>query len=169
MWRWYAVFCRPGQDHRAELHFHNQGFETFRPKVRVTRPSRRKLNTRVESLFPRYLFLNLNDLTQSWAPIRSTRGAVGLVRLGDRVPAVPDTLIESLSEHMDGDGVVDLSAGVEFEKGDKVEIMEGPFAGHRALFQARSGNERVVVLLSLLQGESRVELPRRAIRNLQTA
>lgn len=168
MWQWYAVFCRPGQDQRAEIHFLNQGFETFRPKIRFTRRRNGTLRDRVDSLFPRYLFLRLEDLTQDWAPIRSTRGAVGLVRLGDQVPVVPEDLIESLKGRTDEQGIVDLSAGVDFKPGETVEIMEGPLAGFRGLFQARNGEERVVVLLNLMQGECRTELPRHAIRSLRT-
>jgi len=34
---WYAIYCKPREDERAELHLGLQDFEVFRPKHRVRR------------------------------------------------------------------------------------------------------------------------------------
>jgi transcriptional antiterminator RfaH len=73
MKRWYAVYCKPREDDRAERHFDRQQFEVFRPKHRVRRKQQGRMTTLVESLFPRYLFIHIDDIAQNRAPIRSTR------------------------------------------------------------------------------------------------
>ncbi|MGY6631645.1 MAG: transcription termination/antitermination NusG family protein [Wenzhouxiangella sp.] len=162
--RWHAVFCKPKQDAIAEEHLLHQGFEIFRPKTqtRIRRNGRRVLLT--ESMFPRYLFIHLDSQGEDWTPIRSTRGAVGLVRMGLHTPVIPDPVIQMLRERCDEQGVVNLAGQIDFQPNDLVEIIDGPCAGYRALFQSRSSEERVIVLLTLLQHERSVELEERCIR-----
>jgi transcriptional antiterminator RfaH len=161
---WHAVFCKPREDARAEENLLNQGFETFRPKTRVRRTLRGRRHLLVESMFPRYLFVRLSHSGEDWGPIRSTRGTVGLVRMGYETPIVPDLVIESLRRRCDEEGFIGLAGTIDYQANDLVEIIDGPCAGYRAVFQARTSQERVVVLLKLLQYERRVELADTSIR-----
>lgn len=161
---WHAIFCKPQQDERAEVNLLNQGYEIFRPKTRVRRTRNGRRRIMVESMFPRYLFAHLSHGGEDWAPIRSTRGAVGLVRLGLETPIVPDAVIEALRQRCSGDGIINLAGKIDYQPNDLVEIIDGPCAGYRALFQARTSAERVIVLLNLLQHERKVELADTAIR-----
>lgn len=161
---WHAVLCRPRQDAVAEENLLNQGFEIFRPKTRTRRSRAGRRRILLESMFPRYLFVRLCQTGEDWGPIRSTRGAVGLVRLGPHTPVVPDPIIDTLRQRCDDDGIISLSGAIVYQLNDLVDIIDGPCAGYRALFQARSSEERVVVLLKLLQHERTVELAESAIR-----
>jgi transcriptional antiterminator RfaH len=100
-------------------------------------------------MFPRYLFVHLSDETDNWGPIRSTIGVANLVRFGMQAARVPDSLIEIMNAR-EQDGVQAL-APPDFKPGDQVRIVEGVMAGYEALFQARTGKERVVLLLQLAQ------------------
>lgn len=162
--RWHAVFCKPQQDERAEMHLRNQGFETFRPKARQQKSYKGKRRTRIESLFPRYLFVRLSASGQDWAPIRSTRGAIGLVRNGQQAAQVPEAVIEDLQNRCDEHAVINLSGRIDYRPDEPVEIIDGPCAGYKALFQARTGAERVSVLLTLLNSQRVVEVADNAIR-----
>lgn len=162
--RWHAVFCKPRQDERAEMHLRNQGFETFRPRTREKRTRNGQRRVIVESMFPRYLFVQLAAGGQDWGPIRSTRGAVGLVRHGHEVAVVPDAVIHELRQRCDEDGIVRLTGCIDYQPDEAVEIIDGPCAGYRALFQARTGAERVAVLLTLLNHQRVVEVAEAAIR-----
>lgn len=157
--QWHAIFCKPRQDGLAEQQLLNQGFEIFRPKTR--QPARRRkgrVPNATQSLFPRYLFVRLHQSAEDWSPIRSTRGVVGLVHMGGHTPIVPESVIKLLRDRCDADGIMDLKGQIGYQPGDTVEIIDGPCAGYRALFEARSGAERVVVLLNILQHQRRVEL-----------
>jgi len=162
--QWHAVFCKPRQDARAEDHLRNQGFELFRPKVRTRAIRNGRARIRTESMFPRYLFVRLGHGVDDWSTIRSTRGAVGLVRLGGEAPIVPDAIIEELRRRCDTENVVNLAGAIDYRPDDPVEIIDGPCAGFHALFQARTGDERVIVLLQLLQQERPIELNENSIR-----
>lgn len=161
---WHAVFCKPRQDSRAEHHLRNQDFEVFRPKVRTRQRRAGRYQTLTESMFPRYLFVRLARGIDDWSTIRSTRGAVGLVRVGQDTPIVPDCVVESLRLRCSSEDVINLAGAIDFQPNDPVEIIEGPCAGYQALFKARSGEERVIVLLELLSQERAIELDENSIR-----
>jgi transcriptional antiterminator RfaH len=164
MKHWYAIFCKPRQDARATQHLANQHYRVFRPLARVRHRTVRGFELRVESLFPRYLFIRLDDCGQSWAPIRSTRGVTGLVKLGeDRAAVVPDAFVQNLEARMAEHGWIDLDAGRTFTEGEKVEVVDGAFAGCEALYRCRSGADRVIVLLNLLGACRQVVLPESVI------
>jgi transcriptional antiterminator RfaH len=159
MKNWYAVFAKPKQDAYAETQLLRQGFETFRPLIRTRRRMRLRYQAVIESMFPRYMFVYLDDQLDDWSPIRSTYGVSGLVRMGDHVPAVPAELIAELRRRADEHNVIEINADDEFKANQPVLITEGPLAGYQALFSARNSQERVIVLLNLIQ----VTLPAHAI------
>lgn len=163
---WRAVLCRPSQEKRAEAHLENQGFEVFLPRIRMRVQTRSGSRLRVLPMFPRYLFVNLCAHAEDWSTIRSTRGVTGLVRFGERIPAVPCDFIDCLMNRHDDLGAVDMSQAMEIRPEDEVEITGGAMAGLRAIFKARNGEDRVVVLLKLLEHERKVELPAEIIRKV---
>jgi transcriptional antiterminator RfaH len=105
-------------------------------------------------MFPRYLFIHLDDKTDNWAPIRSTLGVVSLVRFGHEPAKVPDTLLKLLAAREGSDGVHEVVTE-EFRPGSKVRLTAGGFAGYEGIFKAKTGRERVVVLLDVLGREAR--------------
>lgn len=159
MKNWYAVFCKPQQDAFAETHLQRQGYETFRPLIRLRRKLRQRYQVVIESMFPRYLFIHLERGVQDWSPIRSTFGVSGLVRMGNYTPTVPDSLILSMKSRADADNVIQMQPEDSFQPNQSVRITEGPLAGFEAIYVARNSQDRVIVLLNLIQ----VSLPVHAI------
>lgn len=163
---WRTVYCKSREERRAEAHLENQGFEVFLPRVRTLTRIRGRTQTRVEPMFPRYLFIALEEFIDDWSTIRSTRGVISLVRFGDQFPTIQDGLVQALRTQHDRKGVVDISEAMEIRPDDSVEITDGALAGLRAIFRARSGQERVTVLLKMLNHEKEIELPGNAIRKV---
>ena len=162
MKRWYAVYCKPREDERAELHLDRQHFEVFRPKHRVRRKRQGRMTTLVESLFPRYLFIHLDDVAENWAPIRSTRGVAGLVRWGDRIPSVPETVVECLQRNMDEFGCIPTPPA-DYRAGDRLRILDGAFAGLEGVFYSRKGEDRVMLLLEIMKQPQKMTFPEAAL------
>jgi transcriptional antiterminator RfaH len=157
MANWYAVHTKSRQEFAAREHLERQAFQTHLPLVRVPRHRRGRWQSLAEPLFPGYLFVELNLQSQNTAPIRSTRGVVGLVRFGHKLNPMPSGLIEELIRSQpDSESPIDPEA--LFKPGDTVSILDGPFAGLRAVFEAQSTQERVCVLLDLLGKSNRVSL-----------
>lgn len=150
---WYLLTCKPRQDDRAEENLIRQNYEVYRPIAKRLHRHRGKMLVRTESLFPRYIFIHLDDgLADNWAPIRSTYGVSAFVRANKEIlpPPVPEKLILDLKgrEKILGDKAFDLD---HFHKGQKVIITDGPFKGLEAVFDKYDGEERSMILLKLLE------------------
>jgi len=156
--KWRAVYSKPRQESRAHLHLLNQEYEAYMPLVRARRRLRGRDRNVLEPMFPRYLFIRLTDYREDFGPIRSTRGVVGLVRMGEEFPVVPDELIAALRER-EQDGAIDLRAFDALKPNDPVQVTAGPFAGYQGVFDASNGDQRVIVLLEILNRQRRVEIP----------
>ncbi len=154
MQKWYLAHCRPREEERALQNLNNQDIEAFYPYAEVKKLYRRKLVTRTEALFPGYIFVRA-DLTQtSSVTIGSTRGVRNLVRFGGGPCEVPAELVYDLMCHCDSDELRERLSDVP-RCGDKVRIAEGPFAGLEAIYQEADGETRAILLLTLLQKETR--------------
>ena len=154
---WYLVHCKPRQDERAEEHLMRQGYACYRPRLQRERLVRGRRQSVVESLFPGYLFIQLNP-DSNWSPLRSTRGVNRLVRFGEYPLQVPSSLIDSLQERTPSEPQPLL------QPGDRVRIVDGSFAELEAIFLSMDGEERVVLLMKLLNREHRLSLPLTSVR-----
>ncbi|MES9905389.1 MAG: transcription/translation regulatory transformer protein RfaH [Sedimenticola sp.] len=163
--RWYAVQTKPSQEQVAYENLGHQGYRCFFPKCSKWRTRRRRRYLSVEALFPGYLFVSLDLGHTNIGPIRSTRGVSKLVRFGSRINAVPQPVMRALIEQVDDKGVLPQVLD-DFTPGQQVCIEDGPFAGCTAMFQAKSSEERVILLLSLLGGERRVTLPAASVKKI---
>jgi transcriptional antiterminator RfaH len=120
----------------------------------------RGLESRVESLFPRYLFLRTDPELNSLAAVRSTKGAVGLVRFGIEPTRVPDHVVARIQDRVDAsDGFVRLEAP-EFSPGQRVRVTEGALSGWEGVFQCIESGDRVRLLLELLGCRREIVVPR---------
>jgi transcriptional antiterminator RfaH len=144
---WYLVHTKPRQEAVALTNLERQGYECYLPKMRQERVRRGKLHLVTEPMFPRYLFIKLDDSDQgkSWAPIRSTTGVTQLVRFGGRAAHVDEALVQLLRQREQTAPIATL-----FEEGDAVVITQGPFAGIEAIYQTTNAEMRVVILLEIL-------------------
>ncbi|KGK43285.1 hypothetical protein LH51_01240 [Nitrincola sp. A-D6] len=151
---WYLVQCKPGETQRAFEHLQNQQYDCYLPIIRVAKIRKGKRVTLDEPLFPGYLFIHLDQLTDDWQPIRSTRGVTRLVSFGGLPLAIDSALIAALKTRCETKTTL-----CSLQKGEKVRITEGPFRELEAMFESFDGDERVVLLLNLLQHQQRLVVP----------
>jgi transcriptional antiterminator RfaH len=164
--KWYLVYSKPRQEDVASENLARQGFETYLPRIRQPR---RRMNRRVlivQPMFPRYLFIHLDAHHDNWAPIRSTLGVSSLVRFGPYPTPVPDDLVAALRAREDDEGIQNLPAP-EFKSGEPLRIGDGAMAGYEGIFLARSGKDRVLVLLDIMGRQARVEVGQDAVEPLR--
>lgn len=154
---WYLIQCKSRQEERAEENLARQGYSCFRPKYLRERFSQGKRSQVKESLFPGYLFIQL-DFLDNWSPLRSTRGVLRIVAFGNQPLAVESSLVEELKLREQ-----QALGGLELVSGEIVQILEGPFAELQAIYLRMDGDERVVLLLNLLQRQQQITLPRSGI------
>ncbi len=158
--RWFAVYCKPRQELVAQQNLERQGFHTYLPRIQIRRHRRGKWVDAVEVLFPRYLFIRVDPARNSIAPVRSTRGAVGLVKFGGQPAIVEDEVMELLLRHEDEESGLHRDDRPAFSEGDAIKLVEGPLAGMEGVYSQEDGELRVTVLLELLGKANRVAVNR---------
>ncbi len=149
MRHWFAVQCKPRQESLADENLQRQGYVTYLPRIRQRRLRRRQWVSSSEPLFPRYLFIHVDEAAQSLAPVRSTLGVSDLVRFGHLLRPVPEAVIDYLraAESETGERVEEEWP---FGHGDSVEVLDGPLAGLEGVFQHPVAEARAMLLLDLL-------------------
>lgn len=150
---WYAIQHKPAQGERALENLQNQNARCFYPKVSVERIRGGKRTTRLEPLFPGYLFINIDEMDPLWSKLRSTRGVLRVVGFGGKPAPIPDSVIDFIS-----DGLVAVEKQGGLRKGEKVQIQEGPLRGIEGIFQTYDGEERAIVLISFMQKQQTVRV-----------
>lgn len=158
--RWYAVCCKPRQEAIAEENLLRQGFHAYLPRIRIRRRRRGQWTDAVEVLFPRYIFIRLDPLRRSTATVRSTRGAVGLVRFGGQPAAVPDAVMAALLQREDSASGLHQDNRPLFSAGEPIKLVDGPLSGMEGVFTQQDGDKRVIVLLELLGKANKVSVSR---------
>ena len=161
---WYVIHTKPRQEMRAEAHLQRQGFQCYLPCLKQqSRRDDQRVDV-IKPFFPRYLFIRLDlSYQQNVYTIRSTRGVIGLVRFGERLPAVPECFIEGLMRVADPHSGLIVVAEKGLDKGEHVVIEEGALAGMKGIFQSTTGDQRVIVLLEMLGRQNAITVPRSAI------
>lgn len=131
------------------------GFQTYAPRVRQHRVSHGRKIERTPLLFVSYAFIFVID---HWWAAHRTPGVIRVVLDGDHPARVGDHIIEELRSR-ERAGLIELTKPPRFQLGDPVKVTRGAFAGHLALYDGQAPHERVAVLLALLGGRLRAELP----------
>lgn len=155
---WYVIHTKPRQEFRALEQLRNQHYTCFLPTLSREKVRRGKLETCVEPLFAQYLFIRLNSVADNWMPIRSTRGVHQLLSFGGRLATLPDTCVEALRN---------TSRALHqraFERGDRVTILQGPFAGLEGIYQLPDGDARALVLVQLMSQPQRLKFALEMLR-----
>ena len=153
---WYLIYTKPNQETVAQQQLEQQGYATYLPMIinaKRRNGRRRYVN---EPFFPRYLFIHLDQTTDNWSPIRSTLGVSNLVRFGMMPTPVDEEIIELIRSRENPDGLHQVEEGIR--EGDNIRVLDGPMMGLEGVFIAKSGEQRVMLLLELMGKTTRVKM-----------
>ena len=154
MKNWYLIKTKPRQEKKAKQNLENQGYVAFFPIAEI--------NERLVVLFPGYLFVRLNEKTQKFSPINSTKGVSYFVKFGLNFAKVPSSVIEFIktNQHISADKLKNLD---KFKSGDKVQISDGVFKNWVAIFKCYKPDDRVILLMNLLGNEQTLSLKKELV------
>lgn len=158
---WYALRTQLKRERLAALNLRQlEGVEVFLPRLRYQKATRRGRVWWVEPLFPGYLLARF-PLVELGRAVTYTAGVSRLVRFGDEVPEVPESLVRQLKEEVSRveSGDEEIVVGWKVNVGDEVEVADGPLKGTEGrVAEVRPGAERVSLLLEFMGEVKPVEV-----------
>lgn len=147
--KWYALRVKAHKERSVFRRLQSDQIEVFFPVVPVKPKNPRA--AKKKPYFPGYMFVNVDLEHTGTGTINWMPGTIGLVSFGGIPASVPENLILELQQRL---VQIEEAGGLELaglEAGDRVRIVEGPFAGYDAIFDMRiPGSDRVQVLLAFL-------------------
>ena len=128
-----------------------------------------KLEMRAESMgFQDYIFrvivpetteVEIKDGVKAWYIVRNTPGVTGFIGSSGKGAKPTPLLPQEIDRILANMGMSRLDADVKLEKGDKVNIIDGPFKGMEGTIDTVDlENSRLNVLIDLFGQETPVEV-----------
>lgn len=132
-----------------------QGYTAYCPQMLKVKQRRQRWLKIIEPLFPRYLFLQLEVGVDNFAPIRSTMGVQDMVRFASEPATISEHAIEAIQQQ-EFSLLKKTENHYTWKHGDRVEVIDGPFAGLNGIFEKENNKERIIILFEMLGRKNRV-------------
>ncbi|MDL4776327.1 MULTISPECIES: transcription termination/antitermination protein NusG [Thermomonosporaceae] len=171
---WYVVHSYAGYENRVKTNIETRTqtlnmedfiFQIEVPQHEVTEikgGKRQKVN---EKVLPGYILVRMELTDQSWAAVRNTPGVTGFVGLLNKPSPLSLDEVANLLAPEPEEGVskakehAKVAATVDFEVGESVTVMDGPFATLPATVnEINAEQQKLKVLVSIFGRETPVEL-----------
>ncbi|MFD0685668.1 transcription termination/antitermination protein NusG [Actinomadura fibrosa] len=171
---WYVVHSYAGYENRVKtnietrtqtLNMEDYIFQIEVPQHEVTEikgGKRQKVN---EKVLPGYILVRMELTDESWAAVRNTPGVTGFVGLLNKPSPLSLDEVANLLAPEPEEGAVKakeqakVAHTVDFEVGESVTVMDGPFATLPATVnEINAEQQKLKVLVSIFGRETPVEL-----------
>ena len=170
---WYVVHSYAGYENRVRtnlesrtqsLNMEDYIFQIEVPTHEVTEIKGGKRQQVQEKVLPGYILVRMDLTDESWAAVRNTPGVTGFVGLSSRpsplsLDEVAVLLAPEPEEKAAKKAETLRAAAVDFEVGQSVTVMDGPFATLPATVnEINPDTQKLKVLVSIFGRETPVEL-----------
>jgi transcriptional antiterminator NusG len=171
---WYVVHSYAGYENRVKtnietrtqtLNMEDYIFQIEVPQHEVTEIKQGKRQKVNEKVLPGYILVRMELTDESWAAVRNTPGVTGFVGLLNKPSPLSLDEVASLLAPEPEEGTVKTKeqakapATVDYEVGESVTVMDGPFATLPATVnEINAEQQKLKVLVSIFGRETPVEL-----------
>jgi transcriptional antiterminator NusG len=168
---WYVVHSYAGYENRVKgnlesrtqsLNMEDYIFQIEVPVHQVTEIKGGKRQQVSEKVLPGYILVRMDLTDESWAAVRNTPGVTGFVGLSSRPSPLSLTEVATLlaPEPQEKAAKAEITRmAVEYEVGESVTVMDGPFATLPATVnEINPDTQKLKVLVSIFGRETPVEL-----------
>lgn len=133
---WYVIHTYSGYENKVQANLEKKikalGLEDKIVRVLVPMEEKtefkgNKATTSMKKIFPGYVLIEMEVTDQTWYVVRNTPGVTGFVGSGNKPIPLSDEELSNLLR------VMGLEKEIRFnvERGDLIEIIDGPFSGIR--------------------------------------
>jgi transcription termination/antitermination protein NusG len=170
---WYVVHSYAGYENRVKTNIEQRTqslnmedfiFQVEVPQHEVNEVKGGKRQKVSEKVLPGYILVRMDLTDESWAAVRNTPGVTGFVGLSNtpsplHLSEVASLLAPEPEEQAKAKETAKAAATVDFEVGESVTVMDGPFATLPATVnEINAESQKLKVLVSIFGRETPVEL-----------
>ncbi len=166
---WYVLHTYAGYEGRVKanleqriqsLNMEDYIFQIEVPTEEVVQIKNGKKQTIQQKKYPGYVYVRMDLIDESWAAVRNTPNVTGFVGLTNRPsPLRMDEIAGILAPEEQKPKKVEAPKAQEYEIGESVTVMDGPFATLPAtISEVNLDAQRLKVLVSIFGRETPVEL-----------
>ena len=168
---WYVVHSYAGYENRVKanlesrtqsLNMEDYIFQIEVPVHEVTEIKGGKRQQVSEKVLPGYILVRMDLTDESWAAVRNTPGVTGFVGLSSQPSPLSLDEVATLLAPEPAEQAAQTEvrrSSVEFESGESVTVMDGPFATLPAtMSEINPDTQKLKVLVSIFGRETPVEL-----------
>jgi len=166
---WYVVHSYAGYENRVRSNLENRiqslGMEDYIfqievPQEEVTEIKNGQRKQVKRNVFPGYVLVRMDLTDESWSAVRNTPGVTGFVGHTHRPsPLTLDEVEKILAPRPEKAEAKAQAKVVDFEVGESVTVMDGPFATLPAtISEIMADHQKLKVLVSIFGRETPVEL-----------
>ena len=157
---WYCIRTQTKREYLASKSLKQlEGVQSFCPRLRYRKATRRGKVWWVEAMFPGYIFAFFSRPKYERDVIH-THGVMSLLKFGNDVPEVPSTFIAELIQTLElqDQENEDTITQPTVKKNDEVEIAHGTLQGFQGkVVEVLPALERVKILVEFLGNQQVVE------------
>jgi len=157
MKKWYLIKTKPRQEKIAITNLENQNYHVYCPLAII--------NNKIQVFFPGYLFIYLDETSENWTPIHSTKGVLNFVRFGLSYAKISTNIIDLIKDN-ELNTIQRIKNLKDFKPGAKVQITDGIFKNCVAIFKSSKSEERVLLLMNLLGQQQTINIKQESVIGL---
>jgi transcriptional antiterminator NusG len=165
--RWYVINTYSGYEQKVKANLESRIksmgmedkiFQILIPSEEVTETRNGKKRVTNKKFFPGYLLVEMDLEENSWYVVRNTPKVTSFVGVGNKPTPLPEEEVTAILEHI-GKRRERRALKTQFDKGDLVKVMEGPFANFSGSVEdINPERERVKVMVTIFGRQTPVEL-----------
>ncbi len=171
--QWYAIHTYSGYEEKVAdnirqrinaVDMADKIFDCLVPKEKQIEIKNGKRKVVEKKIFQGYALVEMKLTDETWYIIRNTPGVTGFVGTGTTPTPVSDSEITKIKRRM---GVEDPKHNIDFNLGEVISIIDGPFKGFDgAISEIDNQKGKVKVLVSMFGRDTSVELDALQVRKV---
>ena len=164
---WYGVHTYSGYENKVKLNLEERiralsaedmFGEVLIPSETVVELKKGERRTSTRKFFPGYILVQMELNNETWHIVKGTPKVTGFVGGGTAPPPIPDEEVAKITHRME-EGVERPKPKVEFEVGETVRVVDGPFLNFTGVVEdVKPDKGKLKVMVSIFGRTTPVEL-----------
>jgi transcriptional antiterminator NusG len=174
---WYVVHTYSGYENKAKLALEDairryavedKFGEILVPTEKVVEVKDGKKKTNTRKVFPGYIFVQMEINTETWHVVKTTPKVTGFIGGSRNPPPITDEEIKRIIGAESEDEQDETTVVIDFERGDEVNIIDGPFASMKGrVEEVNQARGKLRVMVSIFGRPTAVELDFTQVESLR--